>query len=39
MGQVAPWTIRAEDLLRPERPVLAMPKLVATSQQVSPQAA
>ena len=30
-----PMTIRVEDLQGPERPVLAMPKLVATSQQVS----
>ena len=35
----APLTIRAEDQLRPERPVLATPKLVGISQQASMWAA
>ena len=38
-AQVAPSTIRVEDLLRPDRPVSATPELVATSQQASLQAA
>ena len=38
VAQGAPSNIRAEDPLRLDRPVLAMLKLMATSQQVSPQA-
>ena len=38
-AQVAPSTIGVKDLFRLDRPVLAMPKPVATSQQASPQAA
>ena len=39
MAQVTLLNIREEDPLRPDRPDLAMPKPVATSQQASLQAA
>ena len=39
VAQVAPSTIRAKDTLRPDRPILGMPKLEAASLQASPKAA
>ena len=39
LAQGAPLTIRVEEPLRPDRSVLATPKLMATSQQTSLQAA